>query len=64
MKFLIGLIFDIILGRFFRVNVNKKKSPGLHAFMQIMNIVAILLGLVVLGYFVFFLSIFKDYKGG
>ena len=64
MKFLIGLVFDILFGRFFRVNVDKEKSPALHTFIQIMNFIGILLGLLVLGYFIFFVSIFKDYKGG
>jgi len=64
MKFLIGLLFDIFLGRSFRINVDKDKSPGLHTFIQIMNFIGIILVLLLLGYFIFFVSIFKDYKGG
>ena len=63
MKFVIDLIFDIFFEKFLK-NVDKEKSPGLHTFMQVMNMIGMFLGLMALGYFLFILYLFKDYKGG
>ncbi|SFV50481.1 hypothetical protein MNB_SV-8-497 [hydrothermal vent metagenome] len=63
MKYIIEFIFDILFGRVLRKffsNVDQEKHPAIHFF----NIIGFLFVLVVLGYFIFFYMMFKDYKGG
>jgi len=63
MKIFFDLLFEFFVERPLNSQIDKEKSPGLYKMIQIMKVIGVLLGLIFLGYFLFFLYIFKDYKG-